>query len=68
MLLHQPVLPPVKLMQFTDGCCVRKSPISLPLPVTRFTRPAGKPALWNSCERTRTYVHVGVGRLHHTPS
>lgn len=41
--------PPVKDMQLTPGCMVRKSPISEPLPVTRLMRPFGRPAAWKHC-------------------
>lgn len=44
--MAMPVSPPVKLMQLAEGCMVRKSPISEPLPVTTLSRPAGSPAAW----------------------
>jgi hypothetical protein len=58
-----PVSPPVKLMQLTAGCMVRKSPISLPLPVTRLMRPGGKPALWNACIMCTPATQPCVGGL-----
>ena len=38
-LMSSPVSPPVKEMQLAEGCVVKKSPISEPLPVMTFNTP-----------------------------